>query len=141
MRPLGLRQFGEEEDVVPFSRLCSARVSKYDVLNEIPFLGPELRPFLLDGKKITRARELFQMIGDFVRDVDSDRKITHRGNRSGKKLETVVERRVAAADVYGFWLDIWLTTCGRCPGSWTFSSSAREIFRMRNTSSVICDSK
>lgn len=50
MRPLGLKTFGEQEDLVPFSRLFSARVSIYDVLNEVPFLGPELITFLLDGK-------------------------------------------------------------------------------------------
>lgn len=67
----------------------------YDVLNEKPFLCPEMRPILLDEKNINPERELLKLISTFGRDVNSDRKIPHRLNRSSENLATVVERRVS----------------------------------------------
>lgn len=71
--------------MVSFYMMGGAHVSIFDVINEIKFLAPALKPIVVQGKKITRALEIFQKIGCFVRNMHFTGNIPHRGNSSEKR--------------------------------------------------------
>lgn len=87
LRTEGSTQLREEDEIVSFSKLGRKCLSIYDVLNEFPFLRPALRPFILGGKNMTNARELFRTVGMFLQDVYNEQSISQREKTFERKVE------------------------------------------------------